>query len=164
MIHPRRFGPVMDDSDDSKILPFAAEAGCRPRPDGNQAEADRPGRRLCRRRRPAAGPHAAAHPKARRIGLHPLQPIAPCVWWHSRPKASSSNIPASSPSPAAWPRTSSPWRHRLAEYKVTWLREMETAQAAGLVTVVTSIEIVRAYPSREMAEAPPKPTSTPVTP
>jgi hypothetical protein len=38
---------------------------------------------------------------------------------------------------------------RIADHRVTWIREFDPAQAAAMATAVTRIDILHAYPSRD---------------
>ena len=39
---------------------------------------------------------------------------------------------------------------RIKDQRITWIREFDEHQAVGLASVVTRIDIIRAYPSREV--------------
>ena len=48
----------------------------------------------------------------------------------------------------------SPLEALIAEYKITWIREFDAAEAASMPLAVTRIDLIRRYPSREVAGDP----------
>ena len=47
-----------------------------------------------------------------------------------------------------------PLEARIADYRVTWIRECDAAEVAALPLAVTRIDLIRYYPSREVAGDP----------
>ena len=145
----------MDDSGDGKILAFAErEAGRKAEgADGDpSAEAVAPG-----------DAYATVTGQRQALSLEFIRPngdsftvpysYRPLLWWQA-PASLILEYPGLF-SVALRGKNLAGLFRRIRDYKVTWVREIGPADAAAMPAAVTSIEIIRVYPSREEAGEPP---------
>jgi hypothetical protein len=151
----------MDDNE-TNILPFAERDGLRKHdeslPDGD-AEAVAPGGAYATI---AGQRHALSLEFIQRDGRSFTVPYSyrPLLWWRS-PGTLILEYPGLF-SVALRGQNLTGLVGRIRDYKITWVREVDPVRAAEMVTAVTSIEIIRAYPSHsegldELPTPPPMP-------